>query len=60
MLFYFLFMWRTLPSFQLQTVFWDPILLREHVVYLVMEYINIPEFVLLPVNAKTEFLLPNT
>ena len=40
-LIYFVYMWRTLPPFQLPTVFWDLVFLWEQLVYSLMEKINI-------------------
>ena len=45
--FFFVYMWRTLPPFQRQTVRWDLIFLWEQLVYSVIGEINISEFALL-------------
>ena len=47
-MFHFVCIWRALPPFKLQTVFWDLIVLLEQLVYSVMEEIHFSELVLLP------------
>lgn len=50
-LFGFVDMWWTLPPFHLQTVLWDLIVLREQLVYSLMEcYCNITSLVFLLLN----------
>ena len=55
MLFYFVYMWRTLPPVELLTVFWDIIFLWEQFFYSLMEqslyyYLNAVNIRILSLN----------